>query len=137
LFGSDVGDAVKPETVLALLDDTDYQLAKQSAEAEIERINALLKAQQLSVTRLKGLLAKRSTNQAKLDEAQAQFGALVAQKKAAQVRRQQALRQSKLISPNVSFQKVISLPQECLFLSWSIMLNYKHKFRCQVVYCHN
>jgi RND family efflux transporter MFP subunit len=98
----DEGDRVQPNALLAQLDDTDYQFAKQSAQADIERVEALLKAQKLQVQRLKNLVLKRSTSQAKLDEAEAQYGALVAQKKAAQVRLQQAQRQinhCKITSP--------------------------------------
>jgi len=88
--------------VLAHIDSGDYLLARELARADIARLQALLKASPLQVQRLRRLVARKSANQAALDEAEAQLGALLGQLQAARVRLQQAernLARSRIVSP--------------------------------------
>jgi len=88
----DVGDRVKEGQLLAAIDATDFHLASKVAGADIDRLQALIYAQQLKVNRYHELVSKKSVNQSSLDDAEAQLGALRAELASAQVRLQQAQR---------------------------------------------
>ena len=98
----DVGDRVTRGTVLAEIDPEDYRLARELARADIRRLEALIRSQELQVERLRSLLRQKSVNRSALDEAEARLGALQAQRQAARVRLQQAernLRKARVRSP--------------------------------------
>lgn len=88
----DVGELVAKGQVLATIDATDFHLARKAAMADIDRLRALIHAQQLKVNRYHELISKNSVNQSTLDDAEAQLAALQAELEAAQVRLQQAQR---------------------------------------------
>ena len=88
----DVGQAVQAGQILAQIDDTDFRLAKELVSADIVRLQALIKAQQLQVKRFQELVRNKSANQSSLDNAEAQLGSLRAQLVGARVRLQQAER---------------------------------------------
>lgn len=92
----EVGDRVQKNQLLARIDDEDYQLAKAAAQAEIQRLNALLPAQKMQVERLTQLVQSRTTSQDKLDQAQAEWGATQALLEGAKVRLAQAERKIQL-----------------------------------------
>lgn len=99
---ADVGDAVQAGQALAQIDSEDYRLAWELARADIARLEALHKAQRLQVERLRTLVTRQLANQAALDEAEAQLGALLGQLQAARVRLQQAERdraKTSILSP--------------------------------------
>lgn len=89
---ADVGQSVEAGQVLAEIDPEDFRLAANLATADIERFQALIRAQELQVKRYRELVKKNSANQSALDDAVAQFGATRAQLSAARVRLQQAMR---------------------------------------------
>ncbi len=89
---AEVGDRIGAGELLARIDAEDYRLAKAAAEAEVQRLEALLKAQRLQVGRLRSLVRGRSASQSDLDDAQAQLDALRAQLLGARVKLQQAER---------------------------------------------
>jgi len=98
----DVGDHIKRGQVLAEIDSADFELSRDMAQADIDRVVALIHAEQLKVTRLQALVQKKSVNQSVLDDAQAQLGALNADRTSAQVRLQQArldLSRARITSP--------------------------------------
>lgn len=98
----DVGDRIVQGQVLAEIDPEAFQLAKDMAEADIERLQALIRAQRLGVQRYRALVQKKSANQSALDDAEAQFGALQAELTGARVRLQQAerdIRKTRVLSP--------------------------------------
>lgn len=88
----DVGDPVTQGQQLAAIDATDFELARDVAQADIDRLQALIHAQQLNVDRYRALVQKKSANQSTLDDEQAQLSALRAELTSAQVRLQQARR---------------------------------------------
>jgi len=88
----DVGDRVRQGQLLASIDATDFHLASEVAQADIDRLQALIHAQQLKVSRYHELVNKKSVNQSTLDDAEAQLGALRAERVSAEVRLQQAER---------------------------------------------
>jgi RND family efflux transporter MFP subunit len=91
---ADVGQAVEAGQVIAEIDPEDFRLAVNLATADIERLQALIRAQELQVKRYRELVKKNSANQSALDDAVAQFGATRAQLSGARVRLQQAMRNS-------------------------------------------
>lgn len=88
----DVGQDVAAGKILAEIDPEDLRLARALTSAEIERLDALIRAQKLQVRRLRSLIKEKSASRSALDEAEAQLGALKAQLTAARVRLQQAER---------------------------------------------
>jgi len=99
---ADEGQEVEIGQVLARLDKTDFLLAEEVAEADIRRLEALIRARELRVGRLRTLVRKKSVTQASLDDAEAEFGALKAEIVSAQVRLKQAKRnivKTAIISP--------------------------------------
>jgi RND family efflux transporter MFP subunit len=91
----DVGDEIQQGQLLAEIDAGDFELSRDMALANIDRLKALIKAQQLKVKRYRELIQKKSVNQSTLDDAEAQLGALKAQLASARVRLQQAQRNIK------------------------------------------
>lgn len=99
---ADEGDEVAPGQALARIDTEDYRLACDLAQADIARLEALLKEARLKVKRLRQLVVRHSASQSALDEAEAGLGALQGQLRAARVRRQQAeraLAKTAVVSP--------------------------------------
>jgi len=88
----DVGDRIEQGQLLAEIDAEDFRLARDMAQADADRLKALIHAQQLKVERYRALVKKKSANQSTLDDAEAQWGALRAELTSAQVRLQQARR---------------------------------------------
>jgi len=88
----DVGAHIEQGQLLAEIDAGDFNLARDMAQADIDRLKALIHAQQLKVKRYRALVKKKSANQSTLDDAEAQLGALRAERTSAQVRLQQAQR---------------------------------------------
>lgn len=88
----DVGDRIEQGQLLAEIDAEDFRLARDMAQADIDRLLALIHAQQLKVKRYRALVKKKSVNQSTLDDNEAQLGALRAELTSAQVRLQQARR---------------------------------------------
>lgn len=70
------GSSVKAGQVLAVLDAQDAGLAKQSAQAEMQRVKALRANQAKAMARQRQLRAKGFISQGALDDAQAQMDAL-------------------------------------------------------------
>ncbi len=98
----DVGQEVVVGQLLAEIDAADYKLARELASADIVRLESLIKAQQLQVTRFQKLVQQKSANLSALDDATAQLGSLQAQMVGARVRLQQAERnviKTRIISP--------------------------------------
>jgi len=89
---ADVGASIQKGQVLVEIDAVDYELARDMAQADIDRLQALIHAQKLMVKRYQKLIKKKSIKQSTLDDADAQLGALQAELVAAQVRLQQAQR---------------------------------------------
>jgi len=99
---SDVGDQVKKGQPLVGLEKADFQLEQQAAEADVQRLQALIRAQRLKVERLRKLVKNKSSSQSALDDADAQLGALRAQLLSSRVRLQQARRnieKTDIVSP--------------------------------------
>jgi RND family efflux transporter MFP subunit len=99
---AEVGDQVEAGEVLARIDEEDYRLSAAAAEAEVQRLEALVRARRLRVERLRSLVRGKSASQSDLDDAQAELDALRAQLTAARVKRQKAardLRRTRVASP--------------------------------------
>lgn len=99
---ADEGQEVETGQLLAAMDKTDFMLSKELMEADIRRLQALSRGQELKLGRLRTLVRKKSATQAALDDAQAEFDALRAQTVSAQVRLKQANRniaKSEIVSP--------------------------------------
>ncbi len=99
---AEVGDRVDAGQVLARIDAEDYRLAAAAAGAEVQRLEALVRARRLQVRRLRSLARDKSASQSDLDDAQAELDALRAQLVGARVKRQQAerdLRRTRVTSP--------------------------------------
>ncbi len=88
----DVGNRIEQGQLLAEIDAEDFRLARDMAQTDIDRLTALIHAQQLKVERYRTLVEKKSANQSTLDDIEAQLGALRAELRSAQVRLQQAQR---------------------------------------------
>lgn len=98
----DVGAAVHKGDLLARIDDADHRLARQLAEADIARLQALIRARRLQVERLRKLRSQQSVDQSRLDDAEAQLGATQAQLQGAKLRLAQARRnldRCRIVSP--------------------------------------
>ncbi len=108
------GAAVVPGTVLAVLDNQLQRIQRDSAEAELERLSALLTNQDATVRRLRDLVQDNSASQSLYDEAQAQQRALNAQMKDARAKLQDAnyqLQKTRIVSPiaGIVQRKLISV----------------------------
>ncbi|MFK5948789.1 MAG: efflux RND transporter periplasmic adaptor subunit [Methylococcales bacterium] len=99
---ADVGDQIKKGQLLAQIDAQDYKLNKAMVKTEINRLNALIHAQQLKSKRHHDLMKQKVSNQSLVDDVDAQLGALKAQLATAQVKLQQAQRElskTRIVSP--------------------------------------
>ena len=99
---ADEGQEVEIGQVLASMDKTDFILSRELMDADIRRLQALSRGQELKVGRLRTLVQKKSATQAALDDAQAELDALRAQTVSAQIRLKQADRnivKSEIVSP--------------------------------------
>ncbi len=88
----DEGESVTTDSLLAQIDAGDFELTREAAGADIQRLQALLRSQMLQVKRLRSLMTTKSTSESALDEAEAKLGSLQAQLVSARVRMQQARR---------------------------------------------
>ena len=96
------GQKIKVGQLLATIDKTDFRLAKEVVEADINRLEALIKARKLQVRRFRILVRKKSATQVSLDNAEAEYGALKAEIVSAHVRLKQARRnitKADIVSP--------------------------------------
>lgn len=80
----DVGQSVVAGDVLARLDDKDFRLNHDAAQAETRRLEALIGNQGRQVERLRDMVKNNFTTESVLEEAVAQLEALQAQLNAAQ-----------------------------------------------------
>lgn len=99
---ADVGDAVKAGQVLAEIEDGDYRIAQQAAQAEVARLEALLANQARLVERYRELVKKEFLSPLKMEETEAQHAALVQQLAAASAQQERAgrnLQRTRVIAP--------------------------------------
>jgi RND family efflux transporter MFP subunit len=82
----EVGQHVRQGDALARLDDKDFRLAHDAAQAETRRLQALITSQDRQVERLRDMVKNNFTTESVLEEAAAQLEALREQLKAAQAR---------------------------------------------------
>lgn len=75
------GQAVEVGSLLVELDDRDQRLALERAEAQRERVEALILAQQRQVARLKNLARRDAASAQALEGAEAELAALQAQRR--------------------------------------------------------
>ncbi len=98
----DVGAHIKQGQLLAEIDPVDFNLSRDMAQADVDRLKALIHAQQLKAKRFRELVKKGSVSQSVLDDVEAQLGALRAERKSAQVRLQKSKRdisKTRIVSP--------------------------------------
>jgi RND family efflux transporter MFP subunit len=88
----DVGQHVTQGDVLARLDDRDFRLNRDAAQAETRRLQALIGSQGRQVERLRDMVKNNFTTESVLEDAAAQLEALNEQLKAAQARLEVAQR---------------------------------------------
>lgn len=90
---ADIGDRVKKGDVLARLDPTDYQLAVQSAEADLRSAQKALETADLANRRAKTLFAQNAIPKAQVEQAQLSYDQASATRTAAQSALEQAKNQ--------------------------------------------
>ncbi|MBB1251089.1 efflux RND transporter periplasmic adaptor subunit [Rhizobium sp. G21] len=90
---ADIGDRVKKGEVLARLDPTDYQLAVQSAEADLRSAQKALETADLAIRRAKTLFAQKAVPKAQVEQAQLSYDQAAATRTAAQSALEQAKNQ--------------------------------------------
>jgi RND family efflux transporter MFP subunit len=98
----DVGATVAAGDTLAVLDDSTQRFAVETAHASIERLEALLVNQKLTVQRYEDLASQQSVSQSLLDDARSQRRALDAQLREARARlgdAELALEKTRILSP--------------------------------------
>lgn len=96
------GEAVQAGQVLAVIDDHDANLSKVAAQAERNRVQALVDNQTRQVERQRELRAKNFISQAMLDDAEAQLRALQNQLAAAKAQyalSERTLGKTKVLAP--------------------------------------
>lgn len=81
-----VGQTVKKGQTVAILDNTDFNLQRQEAQAEVARVEVLLANQQRTVDRNQTLVEKNFISKNVLDDVTAQRNALKEQLQAAKIR---------------------------------------------------
>lgn len=81
-----IGDKVELGSVLAVIDNENYQLAILESAADIEHYAAMTTLQQQQASRYRALLRKKQVNRATYDKAQSELKSLQAQQSAAQAR---------------------------------------------------
>lgn len=86
----DEGEAVEQGQLLLELDDGDFQLERQRAQAEIRRLDALIENQQRRLERNRSLLAQKLISQSEVDQADADLRALQGQMAATRAQLAQA-----------------------------------------------
>ncbi len=99
---ADVGDAVRAGQVLAEIEAGDYQMAKQGAQAEAMRLEALLANQARLVARYRELVKKAFISPLKMEETESQHAALAEQLTAARAQLERAernLRRTRVLAP--------------------------------------
>lgn len=99
---ADEGQGVHAGQLLALLETEVYAITVEQAEADTDRLQALLKNHTRTVRRLQGLLQKQSTAQSELDTAETELTAARAELSAAKARVKDAryqLARTKIGSP--------------------------------------
>ncbi len=97
-----VGERVRAGQVLAELDPRDQQLTRQSAAAELNRVQALLLNQQRLVERYQKLVQQGFVSETALDNAESQLAAYREQARAAQAQLEAAernLARTKIVAP--------------------------------------
>jgi membrane fusion protein (multidrug efflux system) len=82
----DTGQKVKAGKILAEMDSEAQRLDREAAQSEVSRLQALLVNQELTVTRLRDLLKRKSISTDQLDNAEAQLKALKEQLEGATAR---------------------------------------------------
>ncbi len=98
----EVGQAVEAGSLLVELDDRDQRLAVAAAEAQLARLEALIRQEQRNVERLRNLARRDSVSAAALDEALARQDALLAQRREAEAALEGArlaLERTRILSP--------------------------------------
>lgn len=98
----DVGSSVQAGQIIAIIDNTDYQLSQTAANAEIKRQEALVANQERLTQRYRELAAQNFISGTKLDETESQFHAQKEQlenAKAQLARAAHTLSQTKVIAP--------------------------------------
>lgn len=98
----EIGDVVTPQTVLATLDASVYELRLAEAQSELRRIQAQLDLKSLQVQRYTKLLKKKGIDRATYDTALSEKAVMVAQLELAESQVQRAklkLAQTKIMSP--------------------------------------
>lgn len=98
----DEGDAVAQGQPLAELDKEAYQIQLEQANAELQRLTALISNQQVTVKRFQDLLKQRSVAQNELDKAQTDLAISQAQVVGAQAKIKEVhyyLTKSQIVSP--------------------------------------
>lgn len=88
----DEGDEVEAGQPLLELDDGDFRLERQRAQAEIQRLNALIENQQRRLDRNRSLLKQNVVSQSDVDQADAELRALQGQLSATRTQQAQAER---------------------------------------------
>lgn len=78
LVTAEEGDAVQAGQVLAELDSEGHRIALEQATASIQRIEAQIRNQRLTLKRYQDLVAQRSTSQSELDKAKTDLDVLLA-----------------------------------------------------------
>jgi RND family efflux transporter MFP subunit len=99
---ADAGHTVAAGDLLAQLDDEAQRYTQQAAEANGQRLEALLDNQQRTVARIEDLVGRNLAAQSALDDASSQLAALKAQLNEARARRDDAernLKQTRIVSP--------------------------------------
>ena len=98
----DAGYSVETGDLLALLDDEVQVNTQRAAQANVERLEALLDNQQRTVARIEDLVGRKLAAESALDDASSQLAALEAQLDEARARLDDAernLRQVRVLSP--------------------------------------
>ena len=98
----DVGQTVKRGQILARIEAQDFKLEQDAAQAEVKRVEALIRSQEKQVARYSGMVEENFVTQSVLDEAHAQLDALKEQLAGAKARLETAQRnlgKVQIISP--------------------------------------
>lgn len=98
----DIGQRVTNGQVLAEIDDREMRLARDTAQAEVKRLEALITNQSRQVERLQAMIAEKFATQSMLDEAESNLEGLRQQLAGARARYETAqlnLERTRIISP--------------------------------------
>ncbi len=97
-----IGDKVTPQTLLATLDSSSYELQLAEAQAELRRLDAMLKLQSRQVKRYMALLNKKGIDKATYDKSVSEKAAVVSEYEYAQAKvsaAQLRVQQAQIYSP--------------------------------------